>query len=376
VIQGAVRMTLMIGPAVPRPVGQDVLDALQSVKVTSRAREASGFSLVFSLSTRSPLHTLFLLAGGASIPLVRVVIVVTVNGTPNVLIDGVMTHHEITPGADAGHTTLTIIGDDLTKVMAYIDFSGIPYPACPVEARVALVLAKYAMFGIIPKIIPSIMFDVPLPTQRIPHQEGNDLTYIRQLADDVGYVFYLEPGPQPGMSFAYWGPEIKVGVPQPALNVDMDAHTNVEDISFRFAADNRKLPVITIQNLETKVPIKIPVPDITPLNPPLGLIPPIPKEIEPLKMSAKLSPIQAVLIGLAKAARSSDAVSGHGMLNVARYGHVLKPRQLIGVRGAGTAFDGLYYISEVTHEIKRGEYKQGFDLVRNGLISTLPRVPA
>lgn len=371
-----VQMTLMIGPAVPRPVGQDVLDALQSVQVTSRAREASGFSLVFSLSTRSPLHTIFLLAGGASIPLVRVIVVVTVNGTPSVLIDGVMTHHEIAPGAGAGHSTLTIMGEDLTKVMDYIDFSGIPYPATPAEGRIALVLAKYAMFGIIPKIIPSIMFDVPLPTKRIPHQCGKDLEYIRKLADDVGYVFYLEPGPQPGMSVAYWGPEIKVGQPQPALNVDMDAHTNVEQLSFRFAGDNRKLPVITIQNEESKAPIKIPVPDITPLNPPLGLIPPIPKGIEPLKMSAKLTPVQAVLIGLAKAAQSADAVTGQGTLNVVRYGRVLKPRQLVGVRGAGTAFDGLYYVNEVTHDIKRGEYQQSFNLVRNGLVSTLQQVPA
>jgi len=279
-----VQMTLMIGPVVPRPVGQDVLDALQSVQVTVRAREASGFSLVFSLSTRSPLHTLFLLAGGAAIPLVRVIVVATVNGTPNVLIDGVMTHHEVAPGPDAGHSTLTIIGEDLTKVMDYIDFSGIPYPATPIEGRIALVLAKYAMFGIVPKIVPSIMFDVPLPTKRIPHQCGKDLHYIRELADNVGYVFYIDPGPTPGMSSAYWGPEIKVGKPQPALNVDMDAHSNVEQLTFRFDGDKRMLPVITIQNEQSKAPIKIPIPSITPLNPPLGLIPPIPKGIEPLKM--------------------------------------------------------------------------------------------
>ena len=371
-----VQMTLMIGPAVPIPVGQDVLDALQSVRVTTRTREASGFQLKFTLSTRSPLHTIFLLAGGAAIPLVRVVIIVIVNGAPNVLIDGVMTHHEIAPGSDARHSTLTITGEDLTKVMDYIDFSGIPYPATPVEARVALVLAKYAVLGVIPKIIPSIMFDVPLPTSRIPRQQGKDLAYVRSLANDVGYVFYLEPGPVPGMSFAYWGPEIKVGAPQPALNVDMDAHANVESMSFRFDADNRKLPLITIQNQETRIPIKIPVPDITPLNPPLGLIPPIPKDVEPLEMSAKLSPVQAILIGLAQAARSSDAVTGTGTLNVTRYGRVLQPRRLVGVRGAGTAFDGLYYVDEVTHNIQRGEYKQDFTLKRNGLISTLPQVPA
>ena len=38
-----------------------------------------------------PLHTLFVLAGGAAIPLVRVVIVVTASGTAEVLMDGVVT---------------------------------------------------------------------------------------------------------------------------------------------------------------------------------------------------------------------------------------------------------------------------------------------
>ena len=77
----------------------------------------------------------------------------------------------------------------------------------------------------------------------------------------------------PGTSIAYWGPEIKVGVPQPALNIDMDAHTNVDSLSFRFDKESKKMPVIYIQDETTKVPIPIPIPDISPLNPPLGLIP-------------------------------------------------------------------------------------------------------
>ena len=50
-------------------------------------------------------------------------------------------------------------------------------------------------------------------------------------------MFYVDPGPVPGISIAYWGPEIKFGVPQPALNVNMDALTNVESLSFSFDAD-------------------------------------------------------------------------------------------------------------------------------------------
>jgi hypothetical protein len=321
------------------------------------------------------LKTLFLLSGGASIPLVRVIIVVTINGTPEVLMDGVMTNHEITSGKDPGHSVLTITGEDLSRVMDYIDFSGIPYPAMPAEGRVALILAKYAAFGIVPMIIPSVFVNIPLPTERIPRHQGKDLGYIKYLANLVGYVFYLEPGPVPGTSIAYWGPEIKVGVPQPALNTNMDAYTNVENLSFSFNNDSKTIPVIYIQNSITKTPISIPVLDITPLNPPLGLAPPISIKIKKMKGTAKLSPIQAAMAGMVEAAKSAEAVTANGSLDVLRYGHILKARRLVGVRGAGQAFDGLYYVRSVTHNIKRGEYKQSFTLSRNGLISTFQRVP-
>ena len=75
----------------------------------------------------------------------------------------------------------------------------------------------------------------------------------------------------PGVSIAYWGPQIKVGVPQHALNVNMDAHTNVESLTFNFDARKKKLPIVFVQNEATKIPIGIPIPDITPLNPPLGI---------------------------------------------------------------------------------------------------------
>jgi hypothetical protein len=80
------------------------------------------------------------------------------------------------------------------------------------------------------------------------------------------------------------------------------------------------------------------------------------------------------MMGLAEASRTSDAVFATGSLNVLRYGRILKARQLVGVRGAGPAFDGLYYVKSVTHSIKRGEYKQSFELARNGLLSTVPKV--
>ena len=372
-----IHLTLMIGPAIPLPVPESILDALVSVQVVEESGSTqSGFELVFTVSNNSALQTLFLLAGGAGIPLVRVVIVVTIGGAPNVIMDGVMTEHQFAPGNADGHSQLTIRGKDLSEVMGYIDFSGIPYPAMPREARVELVVAKYLMLGLVPFVVPSILLDVPLPIDSIPRHQGKDLGYVRQLADEVGYAFYVQPGPTPGMSIAYWGPEIRVGNPQPALNINMDSESNVEELNFRFDKDAKIMPVVIVQEPITKLPIPIPIPDITPLNPPLGLVPPIPPHVNFLKWPAKYSPLQGIVIGLTKAARSSDCVFGTGRLDVLRYGRLLQSRQLVGVRGAGPAFDGLHYVKQVTHSIKRGEYKQGFSLARNGLLSTLPQVPA
>jgi hypothetical protein len=369
-------LTLLVGPVVPLPVPQIVMEALTSVKVISNTDSRSGFELSFTISTKSPLHTIFLLAAGNT-PLLRVILIVTINGSPQVLMDGVTTMTQVTPGADPGHATLTVTGEDLTKLMAsnLIDLSGLPYPAMPPEARVALIIAKYAMFGLIPFVIPSFFPDVPIPTDRIPTQQGNDLEYVQKLAADVGYVFYIDPGPVPGLNTAYWGPEIKIGPPQPALNLNMDAFTNVESINFNFRTGEKVLPIVFIQNPLIKVPIPIPIPDINPLQPPLGATALLPTRVEVLRDTAKMSPMQAISRGLAVASSSADAVAGSGSLDVLRYGRLLKARQLVGVRGAGMAFDGLYFVKSVTSTMKRGEFKQSFELTRNGLVSITPTVP-
>ena len=91
------------------------------------------------------------------------------------------------------------------------------------------------------------------------------------LAQDAGYVFYVEPGPLPGQSIAYFGPDVRIPVPQPALNVNMDAHTNVESMTFSLDGLAKKIVIFTIMDPVTmKIPIPIPVPNISILRPPLG----------------------------------------------------------------------------------------------------------
>jgi hypothetical protein len=155
----------------------------------------------------------------------------------------------------------------------------------------------------------------------------------------------------------------------------MDQENNVESMSFRFDKNAKIMPIVWVQEPITKVSIPIPIPDITPLSPPLGAIPPIPPRVQELTGNAKFNPLQGIVIGLTKAAQTADCVFCDGSLDVIRYGRTLQARRLVGVRGSGPAFDGLHYVKRVTHKIKRGEYKQSFSLVRNGLISTINTIP-
>ena len=367
-----IQLSLLIGPIVPIPVPRVVLDALESVEVRTSSGAASGFQLKFSITARSALNTIFLIAGATNTspftPPLRVMLVLTMNGAAQPLFDGVMTHVQVQPGSQGQPGSMTVTGEDVTKAMDKQDWSGLPFPAVPLEGRVALLCAKYAPFGLIPLIIPVRVPDVQIPIDKIPSQKGTDLAYIQELARQVGYVFYVEPGPAPGTNIAYFGPEIKIGVPQPALNVDMDALTNVDSLSFSFDPEKGVLPIVFIQNQLTRAPIPIPIPNLNPLQPPLA-------NIKVMKDTAKMSPMRAISAGLAEAAKSQDAVTGSGSLDVLRYGRPLKARGLVGVRGVGVAYDGLYYVNSVTSTLKRGEFKQSFELTRNGLVSITPRVP-
>jgi hypothetical protein len=369
-------LTLLAGPVEPFPVPKPLADALLSAEVTESATGRSGFQLTFTLGDNSILETFFLLASGAPIPILRVVLLASFIGIPQVLMDGVVLHTEVVPDAMSGSSKLVVSGEDLSALLDLYDFSGLPYPAMPPELRVMTILAKYAAFGIVPEVIPIPAPDVPIPIQQIPSQKGTDLAYIQHIASEVGYVFYMIPGPLPGMSQAYFGPQVRVGLPQPSLNVNLDSWTNVESLDFRYEPRTSVLPIVFIQEPISKVPIPIPIPPVTPFNPPLGLAVPIPQTVKMMNDTANLPPARALMKGMARSVESADVVSGDGTLDVLRYGQPLRARSLVGVRGAGIAFDGMHFVEKATHRLKPGEYKQTFVLKRNALISNTPVVPA
>jgi hypothetical protein len=371
-----IHLTLLVGPGVPIPAPKPLMDALESVEVTSSADTPSGFQLSFVVDNRSPLHTLLLVAGG-QVPWLRVILVATMNSLPTVLMDGLITRQEITGANEPGQSRLTITGEDLTVAMDKQDMSGLPYPAMPPAARVALIVARYGLYGMLPIIIPSLFEDIPIPVERIPTHEGTDLAYIRQLAKEAGHVFYIEPGPLPGANVAYWGPEIRLGMVQPALNLGMDVHSNVEALSFRGQPVRGRTAHRLHPEPDHQVSDSAAHPRCQPGQPAAR-----PDSAHAQEHQADEGNRQAV------ADRRPRQGAGRGRRLFGRCGDRRRQPRRVALRpcpespAAGRrarrrlSFDGLYYVKKVSSKLKAGEFKQSFSLARNGLISTLPLVPA
>ena len=371
-----INLTLMIGPAIPIPAPAAVMDALTAVTV-NHDQARSGFQLTFAVSKKSILLKTLLPAGYFDPISTRVVIIATVSGFPHVLMDGLVTQQQLQPSSDPGESTLTITGEDLSLAMDVVHRTR-PFIGQNEVAIVNQILAPYAALGVVPMVIPPFLPITESPTQRWDSQANKtDRAYIKTIADRCGYVFFVRPGPLPLQSVAYFGPDVNLPVPQPALTINMDAHTNVESMSFTLNGLAKKMRIFNILDpIFRRVAIPVPVPNINLLKPPLGARVTPPAKVDFAQNFAKLQPDAAAraVLGFLLAKDNSAAITGSGSLDVMRYGHVLYARALVGVRGAGLAYDGLYYVDSVTHTLKKGEYKQNFMLSRDGLISNTPRV--
>jgi hypothetical protein len=369
-------LTLLIGQSVPVPAPLKFVEAFERAEVTHSDERHSGFQITFKVGrTSADLHDYALLLSPLLRPMNRVVFLVTFNVVPQVLMDGIITDQQFSPGSQPGSSTLTVTGEDVS-VMMDLEEKSVEHPAQP-EAIIALkIIASYAQYGLIPMVIPPPSIDIPLPTERVPVQQGTDLEYLQEMASRFGYVFYIKPGPAPLTNTAYWGPPVRVGIPQKAISINMGPNSNADIPSFRYDSlattfvagqvqdrmANQVLPVRTFAS--TRLPL---------VSQPAWATQPHVRTRQ-FRQSG-LNTMQAFTRAQAETDASTDRViEVTGELDAARYEALLKPRGLVGLRGAGYSYDGLYYVKSVTHNIRKGEYKQNFTLTREGLGAISPVV--
>jgi hypothetical protein len=400
-----VHLTLLMGPTIAIPAPLPLTEALAGVEVTQNETGRSGFQLTFQVGRSGPfdLPDYKLLTNPLLLPFNRVVVMVRFNLTPTVLIDGFITNVQLTPSEEPGASTLTVTGEDVSVMMDLIQTT-FPYAATPEIAQVAAVLAKYPLLnwtGAI--VIPPVVPDMALPSREIPIQNSTDYQHLTEMAARHGYVFYVRPGLAPNTNIPYWGPPVPLDAManaalNSALSVNMGPQTNVNSINFTYDALAPEMITGEVVDPDLNIPIPVIFPPFS-TNVPLA---PIPgaifqgmrtrvsrMDLKPPKAEGSMSDEQRekarVAYGLSVAqayerARSqvNDAanrtVTATGELDALRYGGVLQARTVVGLRGVGFTYDGLYFVKSVTHSIRKGEYKQRFTLQREGVGPMLPLV--
>jgi hypothetical protein len=377
-LQG-VHLTLLIGPTVPVPAPPDLLESLEQIQVTHADSGISGFELTFKVGRSGPLDLIDY--GVLRNPLLlkpfnRIVLMVTFGIVPQVLMDGFITHQQLSPGSGPGTSTLTVIGED-ASVMLDLKETPAEHPAQDETIIANKIILSYAQYGLIPMVIPPLVIDPPVPTDRIPSQQVTDYAYLQQMAERYGYVFFITPGPVPLTSTAYWGPPPRLSVPQKALSVNLGAETNVDQISFSTNSQATVMMDGQVQDRLTNqtMPVRTLASTRVPLSSQPAWLAQQPNVRRRQLHQSGLNVAQAYARAQGETDASVDGtLTASGGLNALTYGALLQPRGLVGLRGAGYRHDGIYYVKSVTHTVKIGEYKQQFNLNRDGWGSLTPVV--
>lgn len=365
-----VHLTLLIGESVPTPVPVKLSEALKDVEVTHRDDGPSGFQLRYQIGRSGPfdLRDYGLLSNPLLRPFNRVIVIVRFAIAPQVLMDGIITDVQLTPNDQPGADILTITGEDVS-VMMDLEEQSRPFPAFPDYVAVTQIISSYAQYGLIPPTPPANP-DAVSPTnpfEQIRQQPANmtDRAYLKNLADMYGFVFYITPGPAPGANTVHWGPPERLSIPQSALSVKMGPFTNVDSINFRFNAMSPQRVRYTERGQSDTVSSRSPA----------RSIPPLARNVAEARRLINLTGFSCRAATQARGAVDQsfdDTVTATGELNTIRYNGVLQPRSVVGLRGAGDSYDGVYYVKNVTHRISKGSYTQSFTLTRDGTGTSTP----
>lgn len=366
-----VRLILWLGKTVPAPASAGVLASIEKVEVTNDAENGDGFQMTFLVDKGKSLD-FDLLSDGSVDTFNRVIIGVVLGVLPEVLIDGIITHHQLEPGTGEGTSRLIVTGKDVSAMLD-LEEKNDKYENQPDFLIVTRLIAGYMQYGLVPAVTPTT--DIPIMLQRIPRQHETDLAFIKRLAQRNGYVFYIEPLTF-GVNTAYWGPDNRIGIPQPALTANMGSWTNVTSIR---TSQDALSPVDTKGTMvEPITKTSIPIPSLPSLRiPPLSSSPAQARRTVLLRNSANQNPAQAAANAVSTVTNAPEPVNADGELETVRYGNVLRARKLVGVRGIGLSYDGNYYVRKVTHSIELGNkpnYTQKFKISKEGTGLLVPVV--
>lgn len=287
--------------------------------------------------------------------------------------DGYITGVHVDLGSEPGNTFVEVSGMDTSFLMS-------------LEEKISA-WPDMADSDIVEQIVGGYGVAVTADSTSTVHQEndttilqrGTDIQFVRDLAQRNGLEFYFKTGDKSGSITGYFQAPQLDGTPQADLAIHFGDNSNLRNFSAHVSA-HRPLSVKTVQmDIKANSPNQAQVSDSqltklgakdanTLIGGPLGsLVTPKDAAAQMLVQGPPTSD-STELNTLAQAVRDEAAwfIAATGEINSDAYQAVLRPHQLVLVKGAGKGYSGKYYVTRVVHEMKGdGSYTQKFEARRN-----------
>lgn len=336
------------------------MESLQSVEVTLNDEGRSGFELAFQVGHGLKLDDLK--------PFSRIIIMVTINAVKKVLMDGIIAYHQLDSGNGSDASVVSVFGEDVS-IMMDLKTEPISHKGQDDATIARDIISKYSSYGITAEVKSPEGISQPPSNGWVPRQQSTDLEHLKIMADKYGFVFYITSGPVAKKSVAYWGPPKWEGTRQKALSTNMGPHSNVETINFSYDSLAPTLVKGNVQDSKTNQikPVETSSSKLKKISKSSALESQSKVRLKILlqKSGKDIKETMALAQGITDASLRKVA-KAEGTLSTIRYGDILMPHRLVGLRGAGQQYDGDWYVKKVTHKIRRGEYKQSFTLSKEG----------
>jgi len=346
------------------PLPAPFVQALKQIEVETAVDQASVLRLHFELS-RNSWGDLDVVAFDLFRPLVPLTIRVSAGlGLPQVLINAYVRDARLEASNTPGASRLEVVAlDALGSIMAHIQ-QPFTWPNSPDSVVAAAIFGRYA---IVPTVFPTPPMRTNLDTTT--NQRDYDATYLFQLARRNNYELYIQPDPLVGRDFGHFHPPLTNVPPQGVLAIDFGTQTNLN--SFQVSNDMLAPTAVTAVSSDPRTRAPIPAIAMASVEPPMGLEPALnrilPPPIERPAGTDAASPAEMQAQALARASRSSRAISATGEIDGLKYNRPLVVGLPVLVRGPGRQHSGLYYVKSVTHRITRDDYTQSFSAWRNAV---------
>jgi phage protein D len=346
-----------------RPVSADLLRATKEVEVDASLEAASSFRLRIAISETDDADW-SVLREDVFKPLTAVQIRIQAGTVPQALINGYVANASVTWSDDGPGSTLEVSGMDATLLMNLEE--KVKDWGSQSDGQIAQqILGDHKLTAQVTATSAPVIAD---PEGRTI-QRGTDMRFLRRLAQRNGYECFVQPEPASGADFGYFRPPQLTGAPVAVLTV-RSSRANVSGFTVRY--DMTRPTSASAASLDARTKQQQSATAST-------------ASLQALGSSAalgRLSPtpvVQATDTGLvqtndlralaqAVVDRSSWAVVAEG--DVAATVGILRPGGIVNVRGAGSLYDGSYYLTRVLHRISRGGYAQRFEARRNALHTT------